>query len=134
MMLLAAMHNQHSSLDLPVPSLPLLTAMLIELCIKLFHNNLLLPETALEKALQQSLAAADASEAAAEPCEAPIVEISLRPASNSKAEEKAASNMLKQQHAEGQGKLGKPPVMVSRFTVKKQAVCLVVDTCCLCVL
>jgi hypothetical protein len=43
--------------------------------------------------------------------------LSLRPASNSKAEDKAedkaAPNVVKQQHDAGQGKLGKPPVIVS---------------------
>jgi hypothetical protein len=64
-------------------------------------------ETALEKSLQQSLAAADASEAAAAAgaCEAPIVEISLRPAQDETAGAK--------KKAAGQAKLGKPPVVVS---------------------
>lgn len=61
-------------------------------------------ESAMEKALHQSLAAADASEAA-NPCKAPVVEVSLR-----------STDEALPKHAGGQAKLGKPPVMVGIST------------------
>jgi hypothetical protein len=59
-------------------------------------------ESALEKALQKSFAAAEASEEA-NSCEAPVVEVVLRPAADEAGTKRAAE----------QAKLGKPPVLVS---------------------
>lgn len=68
----------------------------------------------MEKALQQSLAAADAAEAAAAtaaaPCEASVVEVEVcvRPAAQADGAK---------QHAAAQAKLGQPPVMVRALVV-----------------
>jgi hypothetical protein len=62
-------------------------------------------ESALEKALQKSLAAAAASEEA-DSCEAPVVEVVLGPAPDEAAPK----------HAAGKPKPSKPPVVVSAPT------------------